>query len=358
MNREKYRRFLIVVFAVYLCAFIYYLSYTIYTFASNESLAVAQINGENNDKKLMPLGMPVGIYIRARGVMVLDTGEVTTINGKKAEPTKDCLEKGDYLLELNGEEIESIDWFTEAIYENGNKELTLTVLRDGTESDIKITPVQTGMDEYKIGVWIRQDAQGIGTLTYVDEQGNFAALGHGIADVDTSEIIDIQSGSLYESTILSIVKGKSGEPGEMVGHIDYQNSLILGKIVENSEQGIYGILKEEVELYDENQALPIGGKDEIKEGPAVIRCCINGQVKDYDIVIESVDKISLVEHRNLIIEITDKELLSETNGIIQGMSGSPIIQDGKIVGAVTHVLVDDPTRGYGIFIENMLQTER
>ena len=367
MNREKYRKCLIIVFAVYLCTFIYYLSYTIYTSALGESLAVIgitsteetsrtkQYSDDYNDKKFMPLGMPVGIYIRSKGVMVLDTSEITDLNGKKHEPTKDCLECGDYIVCFNGQDVESIDAFTGMVQKNGNKTCSLTILRDDEEKQVEMTPVQTDSETYKLGVWVRQDAQGIGTLSFVDEDGNFAALGHGITDVDTSEIIDIQSGRLYESKILSIVKGRDGNPGEMIGHIDYKNSPILGIIEKNNERGIYGTLLDSVDLYKEELALPIGTKDEVREGSAVIRCNVDGNVKDYEIIIEKVEKISLNENRNLIIKITDLELINETNGIIQGMSGSPIIQDGKLVGAVTHVLVNSPDTGYGIFIENMLE---
>lgn len=367
MNREKYRKCLIVIFAVYLCTFIYYLSYTIYTSALGQALTVMRVTEEedvsnkknkeeNYDKKFMPLGMPVGIYIRSKGVMVLNTSEITDINGKKHEPTKDGLECGDYIVCFNGKDVESIDSFTEMVKKNGDKECTLTILRDGEEKKIEMAPVQTDIDNYKLGVWVRQDAQGIGTLSFVDEDGNFAALGHGITDVDTSKIIDIQSGRLYESKILSIVKGRDGNPGEMIGHIDYKNSPVLGIIEKNNERGIYGTLLDSVDLYKEELALPIGNKDEVREGAAVIRCNVDGNVKDYDIIIEKVEKICLNENRNMVIEIIDSELLDETNGIIQGMSGSPLIQNGKLIGAVTHVLVNDPTRGYGIFIENMLET--
>ena len=363
MNLEKYRKCLIVVFTVYIFFFIYYLSYTIYTHAWDESLAVVRVGNTSEtdgdsqitEKKLMPLGMPVGIYIHSKGVMVLDTGEVTDLDGEKVEPKKNGLKSGDYITCFNGSEIDSIKGFTELIQENGDEICTLTVLREGKETTVEMTPIQTENDVYKLGVWVRQDAQGIGTLSFVDEDGNFVALGHGITDIDTGEIIDIQYGRLYESKIMSIVKGKEGEPGEMIGHIDYINSPVLGMIESNNAKGIYGTLLDSIHLYDETQALPAAKKDEVKEGEALIRCCVDGEIKDYTIQIERIEKISIDGQKNFMIQITDEELIQRTNGIVQGMSGSPILQDGKLVGAVTHVLVNDPTRGYGIFIENMLE---
>lgn len=359
MKRIKYRRFLIVIFVCYLCAFLYYLCHmdtfevenrgSILTAASAET-----VSGEGKIKKYMPVGMPVGIYIRTKGVMVLGVSEVTDDSGKKVEPAKNILKSGDYILEVNGEEIPSIDWFKEKVETCGGKALTLTILHEDKEKTEEIMPVLTESSEYRIGVWIRQDAQGIGTLSFVDENNHFAALGHGITDIDTSAIINIRSGRLYESRIVSIIKGEKGTPGEMVGNIDYKNGQILGKIDSNNDRGIFGVLEEDMNLYDESQALPAASQEEVREGNALVRCCIDGEIHDYTIEIMDLDLTDDKDNRNMVIKITDPNLLNRTNGIIQGMSGSPIIQDGKLVGAVTHVLVNDPTRGYGIFIENML----
>ena len=355
MNKEKYRKILIVIFSVYLCTFIYYLSYTIYTFASEEPKSISTITQENDGKRLMPLGMPVGIYIRSKGIMVLDTSEIKGLNGEKIEPAKHILKSGDYILCFNEQEISSIEDFKQQISENREKKCTLTIWRSGKEKEIKVEPVKTQDEEYKLGIWVRQDAQGIGTVTFVDEEGNFMALGHGITDVDTGEIIEIQSGRLYESNILTVIKGKSGEPGEIIGNINYKKNRILGTIKGNEEIGIYGSFLESEKIYNSDEALQIAKKEEVKEGSAKIRCYVNGEIGDYDIEIEKVDKHRTEEDKNLVIRITDEALLKETNGIVQGMSGSPIVQNGKLVGAVTHVLVNDPKRGYGIFIENMLQ---
>ena len=366
MKRETYRKILIAMFAVYLCAFSYYLSCIIYAFEKNDSNIFPVIslekmqpvmstkNEEKDQQLLMPLGMPVGIYIHAKGIMVLDTGIVTDIYGEKEVPAEKLLKRGDYILAFNGMEVNSIDGFSRMIQENEEKSCTLTVLRNQKEMDIQVTPVQTGNDNYKLGVWVRQDAQGIGTLTYMDANGNFGALGHGITDVDTNEVIDIQDGRLYNSEVLAVVKGKDGTPGELVGYIDYKNDSVIGEIQSNNAKGIYGELDTNSIFYDPKMALPAASSDEVKVGEAQIRCSVDGEVVDYQIEIESVKKKSRVDQKDMVIRIVDERLLEKNGGIVQGMSGSPIIQDGKLVGAVTHVLVNDPTRGYGIFIENML----
>ena len=249
--------------------------------------------------------------------------------------------------------MESTDQFIQMLKENGTEEVSLEISRDGGSLITAIQPVQTGEEEYKLGIWILQDTQGIGTVSYVDENGHFGALGHGITDVDTSQIIKIRSGRLYTSNILSIIKGKSGTPGEMVGNINYRTGTVLGSVEENTSEGIFGVISDESLAYDESKALPVGYKQDVKTGEACIRCCVDGEVKDYTIEIESVDLNSREKNRDMVIRITDQELLSKTNGIIQGMSGSPIMQEGKIIGVVTHVFLNDPSKGYGIFIENM-----
>ncbi len=308
-----------------------------------------------DEMKLMPLGMPVGIYIRTKGVMVLGTGAVTTYDGDRVEPAEDVLQSGDYIVALEGKEIQSIDDLTETLENWDGGDMLLKILRNNEEVEVRVTPVRTEDSKYKIGVWIRQDAQGIGTLSYVDSENHFAALGHSITDVDTSQRIDISSGRLYQSNILSIVKGQNGVPGEMVGNIDYKYGQILGTIESNNDNGIFGTLSDDVKLYDESQALPVGFRHEVEKGPAIVRCCVDGEVKDYDVEIESLELGSAGKNRDMVIKITDEDLLNTTNGIVQGMSGSPIIQNGKIIGAVTHVFVNDSTKGYGIFIENMLE---
>ena len=357
MNREMYRKILIAIFAVYLSAFIYYLFACVYTSNGKNEGAIPTINQEK-ETKLVPLGIPAGSYIRAKGVMVLDTGTVTDLDGVKQEPTENLIKKGDYIVAFNGQSVDSIEQFNSMIQENESHSCTLTIMRNDKEVEVKIEPVQTGIEIYKLGIWVRQDAQGIGTLTFVDEEGYFGALGHGITDVDTNETIEIQEGRLYGTDILAIVKGKSGEPGELVGNIDYYESSVLGKIETNNEYGIFGILDDAKNFYKSDEAIPAADHGEVKEGAAFIRCYVDGKCMDYAIEIENVDKKNREEQKDMVIKIVDERLLEKTNGIVQGMSGSPLIQNGRIVGAVTHVLVNDPTRGYGIFIENMLEAAK
>ena len=346
MNRKKYRKWLLLIFGVYIVAFLYYLSHL--------PLTMPVDAGVTAERKVMPLGMPVGIYIKTKGVLVLDTGEVADMEGRRTSPSENILRRGDYILEADGKMIHSIDGLTEILENWKGGDILLNVLRGKDETALRMTPVRTSESEYKIGAWIRQDAQGIGTLTYVDPENHFGALGHGITDGDTSLRIDISGGRLYQTQIFSIVKGADGNPGEMIGSIDYRQGEILGAITSNNENGIFGSLAEEVCLYDEQQALPVGYKQDIEKGPASIRCCVDGTVKDYAVEIESIDMGSVDKNRDMVIQITDPELLNRTNGIVQGMSGSPIIQNGKFIGAVTHVFVNDSTKGYGIFAEKML----
>ena len=195
----------------------------------------------------------------------------------------------------------------------------------------------------------------MGTLTYLDENNSFGALGHGINDMDTATLMNLKNGSLYTTEIVSITKGENGTPGELTGVIDYKESNKMGTIEANTVEGIFGELNESAASHITTQAMPIGLKQEVDLGPAQILCSVGGAPQLYDVKITSVHLDHDNINRGIELQITDKTLLETTGGIVQGMSGSPIIQDGKLIGAVTHVLVQDPTRGFGIFIENMLE---
>ena len=215
--------------------------------------------------------------------------------------------------------------------------------------------MQTDTDKYMLGIWVRDNAQGLGTVTYLDVNSRFGALGHGIHDVDTNELLDISEGTLYVTSIKDIQKGEDGIPGGLEGIIVYNNYNILGTITDNTEAGIFGKIDRIDALFTDQTPVSTLAKEEIKEGPAVIRCAVEGKVKEYDIEITGVDIRTEEVNKGIVLEVTDEELLKVTGGIVQGMSGSPILQDGKLVGAVTHVFVNNPTIGYGIFIENMLK---
>lgn len=299
-------------------------------------------------------GSTVGIYMETKGVLVIDTGEILSETGFTAEPAKNIVQPGDYIVSLNERQIlgkqELMDDLEKA---DGNK-ICLEIWRDEELIPVSVTPVKDQQGKYRLGIWVRDDTQGIGTLTYVKEDGSFGALGHGISDTDTGDLMSIRDGRLYKAQILGVKKGSKGNPGELTGLIRYDSSNVMGNIVQNTEKGIYGTLKEGAETSLFLTEYPIGYKQEVEIGPAEILATVENQVSKFDAQITKIDMNHKDSNKSFVIQITDKRLIEKTGGIVQGMSGSPIIQDGKLVGAVTHVLVNDPTRGYGIFIENML----
>ncbi len=307
------------------------------------------------DMVLTPVGEPVGIYVKTDGILVIGIGEFDSENGKKCTPAKYLLQPGDYIKEVDGIKIDEKEEFIREVENCEGEKMTLTVERKEETFTVSVQPKKNQSGEYKLGIWVRDNAQGVGTLTFVDDFGNFGALGHGISDVDTGELLALESGSLYNTEIISIRKGKNGDPGEMTGMIDYSPVYILGKITANSSKGIYGSGNSKLLSDIKNEAIPIGLKQDVKEGPAKIICNVDGEAKYYDILVEKVYLEHANVNRGMSIKVTDPELLAITGGIIQGMSGAPIIQDGKLIGAVTHVLVQDATSGYGIFIEEMLK---
>lgn len=307
------------------------------------------------DQELIPVGVPIGIYVKTEGVMVIGTGEFRSVNGEKVAPAEHILKSGDYVVKLNGTEVADKDDLITRI-ENGSGEAAILTIRRGEEYfDVKIDPVQDQTKKYKIGVWVRDNAQGVGTMTYIDSQGNFGALGHGINDVDTSNLMEMNDGTLYQTEIISIQKGTAGHPGEMTGMIVYSDDRILGDITSNSVRGIFGKCNDKALAMGTEEAMPIGLKQEIRKGPAQILCTVDGTTRYYDIEITDIHLDHDNVNRGIELKVTDSDLIALTGGIVQGMSGAPIIQNGKFVGAVTHVLVQDSTRGYGIFIENMLE---
>ena len=307
------------------------------------------------DQQLIPVGVLIGIYVKTEGVMVIGTGEFRSVNGEKVAPAEYILKSGDYVVKLNGTEVADKDDLITRI-ENGNGEAAILTIRRGEEYfDVRIDPVQDQTKKYKIGVWVRDNAQGVGTMTYIDSQGNFGALGHGINDVDTSNLMEMNDGTLYQTEIISIQKGTAGHPGEMTGMIVYSDDRILGDITSNSVRGIFGKCNDKALALGTEEAMPIGLKQEIRKGPAQILCAVDGFTSYHDIEISHIHLDHDNVNRGIELKVTDSDLIALTGGIVQGMSGAPIIQNGKFVGAVTHVLVQDSTRGYGIFIENMLE---
>ena len=258
----------------------------------------------------------------------------------------------DYILEINGKGISRKKELISEIEKCGGEEVELLVNRKGEEIPISLEPVFTQDEEYKLGIWVRDNTQGIGTLTYIDQEGKFGALGHGISDTDTGELLDVSGGELYQAQIISIIRGKQGTPGELSGYIEYEEDKKIGTIEKNTDIGIFGKLFSGMEPLGEK--VKIGYKQEVKEGKAQILMELEGEPEYYDIEITEIYGSQQDPNKSFQILVTDPALLAKTGGIVQGMSGSPILQDGKLIGAVTHVFVQDAAKGYGIFIENML----
>lgn len=298
-----------------------------------------------------PSGQVAGIYIETNGLFVIDTTDVETAAGKKS-PSENKLKSGDYITKVNGQKVTSKMKFMEQVNQSGGKAVILQVIRKNQSFETKITPVLDEEDnQYKIGAYIRNNTQGIGTITYTQGK-QFAALGHGISDIDLGNLLSICGGEIYQAEISSIKKGSAGAPGEIVGLIDYKSENCKGIIEKNTENGIFGTFFKEQTTEDD---LPIATKQEVKPGNAKIVSYISGKRQEYNIQITNVDKGNHEKRKGMSIKVTDAKLKQLTNGIVQGMSGSPIIQDGKLIGAVTHVFVSDPTKGYGIFAETMVE---
>ena len=300
-------------------------------------------------QKVIPSGQVVGIYVETNGLLVIDTDGFTGENGVDHAPSKNKLYRGDYIKKIDGADVLSKKQFIEKINQSNGNSVTLTVSRRSKVLKIKIKPEFSKTDHmYKIGAWIRDNTQGIGTMTYI-KKDSFGGLGHGIYDMDTGKLLKIKGGFVLTPQIYSIKKGKSGTPGEIVGSIEYKEENIIGSIKKNTEKGIYGTVSD-----TESKAYEIGYRQDVKKGKAYILSNLTGSMKKYEIRISKVVPSDTDVLKSMEIEVTDKRLLNLTNGIIQGMSGSPIIQDGKLIGAVTHVFVDDPTKGYAILMETMI----
>lgn len=304
--------------------------------------------------EVIPSGMPIGIYVNTNGVLILGTGDVACSDGMNYEPALNILKSGDYIVAIDDTTVSTIDDVMKCINKSNGDSMEFSVRRNGEIIKLKVIPVKSTDGNYKIGVWIREDTQGIGTLTYTTTDDKFGALGHPITDMDTGTVLEINQGSIFTTQIIDIVKGKSGEPGEILGVINQSAKNKLGTINTNTTQGIYGELGENSNKIKQGEVMEIGLKQNIKLGKAYIRCMVENEIKDYEIEIEKINLNPSAENKGMVIRITDDNLLKVTNGIIQGMSGSPIIQDKKIIGAVTHVFIQDSTKGYGTFIENMI----
>ncbi len=309
------------------------------------------------DKSVIPCGNTVGVKIHTDGVLIVATSQIYGQNGEIYEPYNEAgIRSGDYIIEVNGKRTVSTQDII-SIMESGKGEtLNIKLNRNGTYIATTITPILSDDGKHRLGLWLRDSTAGIGTLTFYDPQTKaFGALGHGIADVDVGQLLTVDKGEILGSSIVSVKKGRKGSPGELRG-IFVENSNSTGVILKNAQCGIFGMIPDKRNIVPGNKAIPIGLRSQVKEGPAHIISNVSGRgTETYNIEIQKVFRNSTNSSKSMVIKITDQRLINYTGGIVQGMSGSPIIQDGRLVGAVTHVLVNDPTRGYGVFIEWMIQ---
>jgi len=309
-------------------------------------------------KMLTACGNTVGVKLKMNGILVLAVSDVKGFDGIRRAPAADTgIKSGDMLVKADGKKLLGIDDLISHIDRSMGNSIKLTYKRGNELAEVKVVPVKAAEDgKYHIGLWVRDSTAGIGTLTFFEpETGYFGALGHGITDIDTGMLMPVEEGEILESSILGIKKGKQGIPGELKGvFIEDRNKL--GIIEINSECGIYGKLNTGSAARISGKLYPIGIRSQVQEGPAHILSNIGGNtVQAYEVEIKKVSRQNLNGTKGMVIKVTDEKLLEATGGIVQGMSGSPIIQNERIIGAVTHVLVNDPTKGYGIFIEGMLK---
>lgn len=297
-------------------------------------------------RMLVPVGHTVGIKLFSRGVLVVKLSE----GGTPAKASG--LQTGDVIVKCAGSTVTSTEQFQDLLQESGGKSTDLQVKRDGGSMTISVEPEANDEGVYCIGAWIRDSMAGIGTVTYYDPANqSFGALGHGITDVDTAQLMPFSNGSILPSTVKAVKKGESGTAGELRGDFDLTGDL--GSLYANTNSGVFGTLEDAGSALAQGEAVPVG---EAEPGPAVIRSNVRGDtVEEFDIKIVGVVS-DASDGRDMLITVTDPELLAITGGIVQGMSGSPILQNGRLVGAVTHVLLNSPEKGYGVSIQNMLET--
>ncbi len=307
--------------------------------------------------KVIPLGNLVGIKMYTSGVLVVGMSEIEGDNKQKYKPYLNSgIEEGDMIVEMNSEKINNTNELINVVNDSKGKEIQIKYVRDDKIITTSITPIKSESNEYKLGLWVRDAAAGVGTLTFYEPStGNFAALGHGIVDVDTGGILNIANGELVNSRLVSIQRGEKNNPGEIKGSID--SGVKIGEIGKNTNFGVFGLVSNKGNLDLSNtKEYEVALRSEIQTGDAEIICELEeGKKEVYKIEIEKIYTSNNYDNKSMLIKITDERLLEKTGGIIQGMSGSPIIQNGKFIGAITNVLVSDPTTGYAIFGDLMIK---
>ena len=307
--------------------------------------------------EIVPVGKIIGMKLYTNGVLIVGMSEIENMENELVSPYQNCdIKQGDTILKVNDTEIENIENLKEVVNGSNGENVMLTLLRDGTVVTSNIIPVKTENDEYKLGLWVKDAATGVGTMTYYEKNtGSFAALGHGIVDGDTDKLIDIESGEIVTSDVVSITKAQINSPGEIRGSIINQKTI--GNVNKNTQFGIYGILDNLTALnINTENAIPVALRNEIEVGDAKILCSLDGKnTKEYSIKIEKIYPNNNYNNKNMLVRVTDENLINTTGGIIRGLSGSPVIQNGKFVGAITNVLVSNPEIGYAIFGDMMVK---
>jgi stage IV sporulation protein B len=310
------------------------------------------------DFKVIPGGQSIGVKLNTVGVLVVGHHLVNTEEGKKSPGEIAGIKIGDIITEINGTKINKMSDVAPFVQTAGQdgQPLNMVISRESGKFTTKLTPLKDkGEDMYKLGLYIRDSAAGIGTMTFMDPRSKkYGALGHVISDMDTKKPIVVDDGQIVRSTVTSIEKGSNGDPGEKLARFSSDREIV-GNINKNSPFGIFGKLNKELKNGIMDEPIPIALSSQVKEGPAKILTVVNNdKVEAFNIEIVSTIPQKFPATKGMVIKVTDPKLLEKTGGIVQGMSGSPIIQDGKLVGAVTHVFVNDPTSGYGVHIEWML----
>ena len=278
--------------------------------------------------QVLPGGNTIGIFMKTKGILVVGTGSVTDADGMEREPSLGILKSGDYIVKADGKEISTKEEILEIVEKSQGKRIRLTIIRNGFKKECQILPVRMQDGSCKLGVWVRDD---------------------------TGLLMQIRDGKLYRASVGAVKKGEKGNPGELSGTIYYRDDQILGTITSNSETGIKGMLYAMPQELSGHSFVQTAYRQEVHTGNASIYCSIDGSVKEYTVEIEKINLSHRDINKSMVIRVKDQDLLEKTGGIVQGMSGSPILQDGKLIGAVTHVFVADPSRGYAIFAENMLE---
>ena len=309
---------------------------------------------------VIPVGNIAGVKLYTSGVLVVGMSEIEGEDNKTYKPYQDTgIEEGDTIVKINDNIISSTDDLIENVNMSNGEKLEVEYVHDEKTKECSITPIKTATDEYKLGLWVRDSAAGVGTVTFYEPSTQkFGALGHGITDIDTGELLNIASGEFVTAKVLNIKKGEDGNPGKIQGTVEEQETI--GEIAKNTEFGIYGKIKDMSSLnIDMSKEMEVALRDEIELGKATILCSLDNQtIGEYEIEITKVYKDNNHNNKSMEIKVTDERLIEKTGGIIQGMSGSPIIQNGKFIGAVTHVLVNSSTEGYAIFGDLMIKQSK